>query len=218
MLVDFQYKEEVDIPLSNNTLTGDLIIPVGATAIVLFAHGSGSSRQSPRNRFVADFLHEAGFATLLFDLLTPQEDLEYANRFDIDLLGERLTDVTYWLSARPDFTLDIGYFGASTGAAAAFQAAVQLGDRIKAIVSRGGRPDLSEDIVLVRAPVQLIVGSLDQPVIELNEKALDSLNTEKELVMVEGATHLFEEPGKLGEAAAHAARWFARHLSRAEGD
>lgn len=217
MLVDFQYKEEVDIPLSNNTLTGDLIIPVGATSIVLFAHG-GSSRQSPRNRFVADFFHEAGFATLLFDLLTPQEDLEYAKRFDIDLLGERLTDVTYWLSARPDFNLDIGYFGTSTGAAAAFQAAVQIGDRIKAIVSRGGRPDLSEDIVLVRAPVQLIVGSLDQPVIELNEKAVDQLNTEKELVIVEGATHLFEEPGKLEEAAVHAARWFTKHLSLTEGD
>jgi putative phosphoribosyl transferase len=211
---DYRYKtEEVKIPLENVILTGELIIPNNTDSIIVFAHGSGSSRHSSRNKFVAKLLHDAGFATLLFDLLTVEEDSDYSRRFDIDLLSERLIYVTQWLKSKPDFDLNIGYFGASTGAAATLNAAAHIGGLIKAVVSRGGRPDLALDFLpRVKAPTLLIVGSLDQQVIQLNEKALALLTSEKELVIVKGASHLFEEPGKLEEVAAHASKWFSKYL------
>lgn len=212
-MIEFQYREEVEIPFEKISLTGDLSIPQHADSIILFAHGSGSSRHSSRNKFVASVLHEAGFATLLFDLLTPREDEEYSKRFEIDLLTERLIGATYWLEKRPDFNLNIGYFGASTGAAATLQAAAQLGDVIRAVVSRGGRPDLAIfSLPLVKSPTSLIVGSLDYHVIELNEKAYKELTVEKELVIIEGASHLFEEANTLEQVADHASKWFTRHL------
>jgi len=212
-MIEYQFREEVDIALKEVTLTGDLNIPIHAEAIVIFAHGSGSSRHSSRNKYVANRLNEDGFATLLFDLLTQHEDANYTNRFSIDLLRERLVNVTHWLLNKPDFELNIGYFGASTGAAATLEAAAQLGDNIKAIVSRGGRPDLAiYNLPLVKSPTSLIVGELDTEVVRLNRKAYDLLKTDKELVIVEGATHLFEEPGKLEEVAYHAMRWFSKHL------
>lgn len=210
---EFQYREEVEIPFENISLTGDLSIPSGADSIILFAHGSGSSRLSSRNKFVARLLQDAGFATLLFDLLSQKEDEDYSKRFQIDLLTERLLRATNWIENRPAFDLNIGYFGASTGAAATLEAAARLGDIIGAVVSRGGRPDLAIfNLPLVKAPTSLIVGSLDHPVIELNEKAYKVLNVEKELVIIEGATHLFEEPGTLEQVADHACKWFRRHL------
>lgn len=212
-MIEFQYNEEIEIPFDKLSLTGDLRIPARADSIVLFAHGSGSSRHSSRNKFVANALHEAGFATLLFDLLTPEEVRDYSKRFEIELLTERLIGATYWLENKPEFNLNIGYFGASTGAAATLEAAAKLGDVIKAVVSRGGRPDLAIfNLPLVKAPVSLIVGSLDHQVIEFNEKAYKELNVEKELVIIEGATHLFEEPGTLEQVAEHASKWFTRHL------
>lgn len=208
-MVDYQFKEEVEIPTDQISLMGNLNIPVGADSIVVFAHGSGSSRHSSRNKYVADFLNEAGFATLLFDLLTLQEDQTYANRFQIELL----VLVTHWLQRHPDFDLNIGYFGASTGAAATLEAAARLGDVISAVVSRGGRPDLAMyNLPIVKSPTCLIVGSLDHQVIELNRKAYQELKTEKEMVIVEGATHLFAEPGKLEEVADCARRWFLKHM------
>lgn len=214
-MISFQFKEEVDIPLKDIVLTGDLAIPDGTDSIVIFAHGSGSSRYSPRNKFIAEVLQQTGFATLLFDLLTLSEDQEYSTRFNIDLLSKRLVDVTRWLTSRPDFDLNIGYFGASTGAAATLVAAAQLGDLIKAVVSRGGRPDLAmKSLPLVKAPTLLIVGSLDSQVIALNEKALARLGVDKEMVLIEGATHLFEEAGKLEEVAGYSSKWFTRYLKR----
>ena len=213
VMTEFQYTEEVEIPFGNISLTGDLIIPTGADSIILFAHGSGSSRHSSRNRFVARVLQDAGFATLLFDLLTRKEDEDYAKRFQIDLLTERLIGATSWIENRPEFDLNIGYFGASTGAAATLEAAARLGDVIGAVVSRGGRPDLAIfNLPLVKSPTSLIVGGLDHQVIELNQKAYKALDVEKELVIIEGATHLFEEPGTLEQVADHAAKWFRRHL------
>jgi putative phosphoribosyl transferase len=212
-MIEYQFREEIEIPSDGISLTGDLSIPVRSDSIVIFAHGSGSSRHSSRNKFVAEALNEAGFSTLLFDLLTIQEDRNYSKRFEIDLLSDRLICVTHWLTARPDFNLNIGYFGASTGAAATLEAAAQLGDTIGAVVSRGGRPDLAiYNLPLVKSPTSLIVGGLDYEVIKLNEKAYKELNSEKELVIIEGATHLFEEPGKLEEVARHATGWFTRHL------
>jgi putative phosphoribosyl transferase len=212
-MVEYQFREEVEIPTENISLMGNLNIPMRADSIVVFAHGSGSSRHSSRNKYVANVLNEAGFATLLFDLLTAQEDETYANRFQIELLSERLVLVTHWLQNHPDFNLNIGYFGASTGAAATLEAAALLGDVIRAVVSRGGRPDLAMyNLPIVKSPTCLIVGSLDHQVIELNRKAYNELKTEKELVIVEGATHLFEEPGKLEDVAGHATRWFLKHM------
>lgn len=212
-MAEFQYREEVEIPFEHISLTGDLSIPTGADSIILFAHGSGSSRHSSRNRFVAQVLQNAGFATLLFDLLTRREDEDYSKRFQIELLTERLLGATNWIENRPEFNLNIGYFGASTGAAATLEAAARLGDTIGAVVSRGGRPDLAIfNLPLVKSPTSLIVGSLDHQVIELNQKAYAALNVEKELVIIEGATHLFEEPGTLEQVADHASRWFMRHL------
>jgi putative phosphoribosyl transferase len=204
----------VQIPANEINLEGALVIPSGARGIVLFAHGSGSSRHSPRNNFVAQVLHNAGMATLLMDLLTREEDSVYQNRFDIDLLTWRLERATQWIMGQPQSdSLAIGYFGASTGAAAALQAAATFGPSIGAVVSRGGRPDLAMAALdRVQSPTLLIVGGLDDVVIDLNRKAYRKLKIEKHLAIVPGATHLFEEPGTLKEAACLAADWFERHL------
>ncbi len=207
----------IRIPAGDAVLEGDLRVPNGATATVVFAHGSGSGRHSPRNRFVADVLVGAGLATLLVDLLTREEetiDLQTAElRFDIGLLAERLGSVTDWLIAQSLTPLTIGYFGASTGAAAALIAAVDRPERVRAVVSRGGRPDLAMDVLSqIRQPTLLIVGGADDVVLDLNRRALVALNGPKELTIVPGATHLFEEPGALDEVAALARDWFRRHL------
>jgi putative phosphoribosyl transferase len=199
-------------------LDGNLTLPEGSPAVVLFAHGSGSSRHSPRNRYVARLLNEAKLATLLIDLLTLHEEVIDARtaqlRFDIDLLAERLVDATDWLTQFPDTKdLRIGYFGASTGAAAALAAAALRPDPVGAIVSRGGRPDLAgAALIRVRAPTLLIVGENDKQVIQLNRAALAQLRCEKQLAIVPGATHLFEEPGALDVVARLARDWFERHL------
>ena len=205
----------VHIPADAVELDGELVLPSSATGVVLFAHGSGSSRFSPRNTFVAEVLQQHGIGTLLFDLLTRAEDQDYATRFDIDLLTRRLLAATAWLQANPQTqTLHIGYFGASTGAAAALQAAAEMGNKIAAVVSRGGRPDLAGETALnqVTAPTLLIVGSADYGVIELNQQAYALLHCEKKLTLIAGATHLFEEPGTLEQAARSAANWFAQRL------
>jgi dienelactone hydrolase len=192
---------------------------MGATGVVLFAHGSGSGRHSPRNRYVARVLREAGLATLLIDLLTPEEeevDLRTRRlRFDIDLLAERLVGATGWLRDDPNTrNLRTGYFGASTGAGAALVAAAERPDEVDAVVSRGGRPDLAgEALSRVEAPTLLIVGGNDEPVIGMNEEALGRLHVEKRLEIVSGATHLFKEVGALEEVARLAAEWFVRYLT-----
>jgi dienelactone hydrolase len=207
--------EFVRIPAEGVTLDGDLALPPIATGIVVFAHGSGSSRHSPRNTFVAQQLQAAGHGTLLFDLLTQQEDATYETRFDIALLTRRLEAATRWLQQQPrTSTLKIGYFGASTGAAAALYAAATFGQEIGAIVSRGGRPDLAMAALgQVESPTLLIVGGEDYEVISLNRQAYAALHAEKQFVIVPGATHLFEEPGTLEEVARIAAQWFSDHLS-----
>lgn len=204
----------VFIEAENARLEGALAVPEGAEGIVLFAHGSGSSRRSPRNNYVAQVLRKSGMGTLLMDLLTREEDMDYDTRFDIELLSGRLKTATTWLKDEMP-GMRIGYFGASTGAAAALKAAVSMGDSIGAIVSRGGRPDLAPDsLPKVKAPTLLIVGGMDDVVIELNRKAYAKLKCEKELVIVPGATHLFEEPGALEEVASLAAFWFKERLKR----
>lgn len=207
----------VRVPADGVTLEGALVIPSGARGIVLFAHGSGSSRHSPRNNFVARAVQAGALGTLLIDLLTEQEDATYETRFDIDLLARRLTATTEWLGKEPATQrFDIGYFGASTGAAAALKAAAALGRIIKAVVSRGGRPDLAEPVLgRVHAPTLLIVGGFDDVVIDLNRQAYARLTCAKELVIVPGATHLFEEPGTLEEVARLATEWFDRYLGSA---
>lgn len=211
-------EREVRIRAEDATLTGNLTVPSGATGIVLFAHGSGSSRHSPRNRFVAEVLQKAGIGTLLFDLLTRAEeevDLHTReHRFDIALLAERLAHASLWIDGEDELRdLRVGYFGASTGSAAALVAASKLPDRINAVVSRGGRPDLADAALPhVRAPTLLIVGGFDDVVIELNRRAYAQLTCEKQLTIVPGASHLFEEPGTLEEAARRAAEWFGPHL------
>lgn len=205
----------VIIPVDSVNLGGELVVPPAATGIVLFAHGSGSSRFSPRNTFVAGVLQQQGIATLMFDLLTPIEELDYATRFDIQLLTRRLLAVTEWLLLKPEMrALPIGYFGASTGAAAALQAAAVMQNKVSAVVSRGGRPDLAGEAALdqVTAPTLLIVGSADYGVIELNEQAYAVLSCEKKLTLIPGATHLFEEPGTLEQAAQGAVNWFLKYL------
>jgi putative phosphoribosyl transferase len=195
-------------------LTGTLNRPDGARALVIFAHGSGSSRFSPRNIQVAEALNRRGIATLLFDLLLPQEGDDRENVFDIGLLAQRLKQAVRWVIEEPDVnSLPIGLFGASTGAAAALVAASGVGDRIGAVVSRGGRPDLAGDILpLVKVPTLLIVGGADYGVIELNQQALARLGGEKSIQIVPGATHLFEEPGALDAVIELAAGWFEGHL------
>ncbi len=205
---------EQKVALGALRLPGDLILPTAASALVLFAHGSGSSRLSPRNRAVARALNEKGIATLLFDLLTPDEELDRSNVFDIGLLAERLIAAVQWVDSEPELArLPLGLFGASTGAAAALVAAARLGTRVGAVVSRGGRPDLAAAVLdQVAAPTLLIVGGLDDVVIELNEQAYARLRAEKALEIVPGATHLFPEPGALDRVIALAANWFRTHL------
>jgi putative phosphoribosyl transferase len=207
--------KQVKIRIGDVTLDGELGLPDQAKGVVIFAHGSGSSRLSPRNTYVAGILQQAGIGTLLFDLLTKEEDRDYERRFDIDLLARRLAEATRWLKARPEAKeMALGYFGASTGAAAALQGAAQLGATIKAVVSRGGRPDLAMPYLdRVVAPTLLIVGERDPEVMQLNRRALARLVAEKELAIVAGATHLFEEPGTLEQAADLAKNWFVRYLS-----
>lgn len=196
-------------------LQGDLAVPKNAMGMVIFSHGSGSSRLSPRNSYVAKVIQKKGLATLLFDLLTEDEDRIYPNRFNIDLLTMRLIDVTQFIQQRKETeNLPIGYFGASTGAASALRAAAHFENDIKALVSRGGRPDLAlNDLYKVTAPTLLIVGGRDGVVIELNQQAYEKLQCKKKLEIVPEATHLFEEPGKLEEVARLSADWFATHLS-----
>ena len=206
--------EDVVIDAGGARLPGHLTVPEGAPGIVVFAHGSGSSRHSPRNRFVAAVLHRAGVGTLLFDLLTREEEIDRANVFDIDLLARRLADVTAWLRLQPDIAaLPVGYFGASTGAAAALRAAADLDAGIAAVVSRGGRPDLAGPcLAAVRAPTLLIVGGEDRLVLRLNRDAQAALRCENHLAVIPGATHLFEEPGTLMAAAGLGCDWFRRHM------
>lgn len=204
-------------------LEGDIVIPKDAVGMVLFAHGSGSSRLSPRNRFVADELNKRGIGTLLFDLLSSEEeeaDLQTAHlRFDIPLLAKRLADATDWVLKIPDLTdLKIGYFGASTGGGAALVAASERPGVVKAVVSRGGRPDLAgEYLAKVECPTLLIVGGDDEPVIELNRNAMALIKSVKSLVIVPGATHLFEEKGKLEQVARLACDWFLKYLGGRDG-
>ena len=209
-----RFHKEVSIQLDKTNLAGDLFVPANTTAIIIFSHGSGSSRFSKRNQQVAAFLQERNFGTLLLDLLTEEEDSRYQNRFNIELLSKRLAGATEWLERHPAATdCRIGYFGASTGAASALQAAADLA-QVAAIVSRGGRPDLASINALkkVKAPVLLIVGSLDSDVLQLNKLAFKELRCDKELAIVDGASHLFEEAGKLDEVARLASAWFEKYL------
>lgn len=207
--------QPVHIPEDHGFIEGVLEVPANPTGLVLFAHGSGSSRQSPRNNFVARVLRDQGVGTLLMDLLTPEEDTDYQMRFDIALLTRRLLQVTRWVQGHPAVGhLPIGYFGASTGAASALCAAAAMGEKIHAVVSRGGRPDLAgqRDLIRVRAPTLLLVGGLDTEVLELNQAAYALLSCTKKFSIVPGATHLFEEPGTLVQVASQAAAWFSHHL------
>ena len=207
--------EPVRISADGAHIEGVLEQPDAPIGLVLFAHGSGSSRHSPRNNFVAARLREEGLGTLLIDLLTPGEDQDYDRRFDIALLVERLHDSVRWLAADPStHGMPVGLFGASTGAAAALQLAAAVPSKVAAVVSRGGRPDLAGQMSLerVKAPTLLVVGGDDTEVLELNEGAYKHLKCEKSLFVVQGATHLFEEPGTLEIAASHAAGWFTQHL------
>jgi len=210
-----QRDDLLDIPIDEVELEGELVLPDGATGLVVFAHGSGSSRNSPRNNFVAEVLRSHGLGTLLFDLLTEAEDQEYETRFDIDLLTERLLAATEWIRRREETReMNLGYFGSSTGAAAALRAAAHRGDDIGAVVSRGGRVDLaSEQLPEVAAATLFIVGGADTQVLERNREGLDELTCTKELEVVEGAGHLFEGPGELEAVAELAAQWFGSHLS-----
>lgn len=211
--MDFRYNSEVDIETGTVILQGELTVPLNAEGLIIFSHGSGSSRMSPRNRMVASYLHEQHFGTLLFDLLTAEEDGHYQNRFDIRLLAERLYNVTKWLEKHPAaLGCSFGYFGASTGAASALLAAAALPE-IAAVVSRGGRPDLAMDALhKVTAPTLLIVGGEDRVVLELNQQAFEQLTCIKRLDIVEGATHLFEEEGKMEIVEQLAAKWFTKYL------
>jgi dienelactone hydrolase len=213
-----QVEQVIDIPSGKVQLEGELKVPQRATGIVLFAHGSGSSRHSPRNQYVARTIREAGVGTLLFDLLTREEEAvdSYTGelRFNIEFLARRLVDATNWITTQPGTQhLRIGYFGSSTGAAAALLGAVELPNIVSAVVSRGGRPDLAGDVLpKVKAPTLLIVGGNDDVVIGLNEEAYAQLTCEKELKIVPGATHLFEEPGTLEQVARFASEWFKNKL------
>ena len=208
-------QELLRIPADGVHIEGLLELPAKARGLVLFAHGSGSSRHSPRNNFVAKALHAQGTGTLLLDLLTLVEDLDYQTRFDIGLLTHRLLVATAYVMLHTPASrhLPIGYFGASTGAAAALQAAAALGTQVQAVVSRGGRPDLAgaHELAKVTAPTLLLVGGADTEVLQLNREAYARLQCEKELSVIPGATHLFEEPGTLDDVARQAATWFARH-------
>ncbi|WP_090140803.1 dienelactone hydrolase family protein [Limnohabitans sp. DM1] len=208
-------EDQVQIEINGLMLEGILAVPPDAKGLVLFAHGSGSSRHSPRNNFVAQVLGDHGVGTLLMDLLSPEEDQDPSARFDIALLTERLVAATHWVHhQRLTKHLSLGYFGASTGAAAALRAAAQLGAQVHAVVSRGGRPDLAGPSLLakVTCPTLLLVGSLDEEVLALNRQAARQMHADVHLTVVPGATHLFEEPGTLEAVARHAAQWFVQHL------
>jgi len=211
-------REDINIPLSSVTLKGELVIPENAFGIVVFSHGSGSSRFSPRNKMVGELMQQHGMGTLLFDLLTEEEDRVYENRFDIDMLVGRLIQATEWLMQyKVTKNLPVAYFGASTGAASALRAAAYFGENIKAVVSRGGRPDLALNALpMVAAPTLLIVGQMDVPVIKMNKLAFDQLHCIKEMKIIPGATHLFEEPGKLIEIADIAIDWYKKYLVKKE--
>jgi putative phosphoribosyl transferase len=208
------FEQVVQIPIDTLGLEGSLALPEQTQSLVLFAHGSGSSRFSPRNNFVAQVLRQAGIGTLLMDLLTEEEDTVYKTRFNIELLTERLLLATKWLQEQSRTKhLVVGYFGASTGAAAALKAAAAEGSKIGAVVSRGGRPDLAEEALEdVQSPTLLIVGGRDEVVLELNRQAYTRLKGKKQLVIVPGASHLFEEPGALEEVARLATEWFKQYL------
>jgi len=210
-------KDLLFIPLNNVQLKGDIAIPKDAHSLVLFAHGSGSSRLSPRNQMVASYLNDHGIGTLLFDLLTYDEDRNFQNRFEIQLLASRLKEATKWVQQQKMYqSFRIGYFGASTGAAAALSAASELPE-IAAVVSRGGRPDLAmKDLPFVKAPTLLLVGGADKEVLKLNQRAFLSLNCEKKLEVVPGASHLFEEKGAMEKVCVLAATWFEMHLQPLE--
>jgi len=214
------FKDEVQVSIDSVKLDGSIFIPKNARGVVLFAHGSGSSRHSPRNKYVAEVLNKAGLATLLIDLLTQEEEIIDDKtshlRFDIDFLAHRLIGATDWLVNNNETKgLNIGYFGASTGAAAALVAASNHPSVVKAVVSRGGRPDLAGPVLhKVKSPTLLIVGGNDYPVIDMNQEAFDKLKTEKKMVIVPGATHLFEEQGTLEVVARLAADWFSIHLGK----
>lgn len=209
-------KYTVTIPVNNVSVEGILQIPHNPRGIVLFVHGSGSGRHSPRNNYIASVLRESRVASLLFDLLTEEEDLIYESRFDIELLTRRIIAVTQWVKKQPKTKdLKLGFFGASTGAAAALKAASRIGPDIRAVVSRGGRPDLAiDEIKDVKSPTLLIVGENDPEVIELNKIAYEALNTTKKLEIIPKATHLFEEPGTLEKVAEISSEWFKKYLSR----
>jgi putative phosphoribosyl transferase len=217
--LDKMKQQDVIIPVAKGTIEGNLAIPNGAKGIVLFAHGSGSSRFSTRNRYVAQVLNSSGIGTLLFDLLTKEEEqldvMTAEFRFNIALLSQRLEVATQWLMKNPSTkSIAIGYFGASTGAAAAIIAATKFPEVVKTVVSRGGRPDLALDYLQnVKVPVLFIVGGDDTVVIQLNKKAMARVSAEKKLEIIPGATHLFEEAGKLEEVAKLSAEWFSEHLS-----
>ncbi len=208
------FTKELVIPVDDIQLPGIFNLPENATGLVIFSHGSGSGRLSPRNNYVADIINFKGIATLLFDLLTEYEDRIYQNRFNIDLLTERLVSVTKWMLGQEETNnMKVGYFGASTGAASALMAAADLGEQVRAVVSRGGRPDMAQyGLHEVVSPTLLIVGGLDTAVISMNKQAYTQLRCFKELKIVPGATHLFEEPGKLEEVAKLAADWFEKYL------
>lgn len=208
--------KNIDIPVLDVKLKGRLRIADDQKGLIIFSHGSGSGRLSSRNNYVAEYLQEKGFSSLLFDLLTEKEDLIYENRFDIDLLSERLAKATQWMQEYEGLTdVPIGYFGASTGAASALYAAAQLGDKIMAIVSRGGRPDLAMPVLhKIKSPTLLIVGGNDDVVILLNKQAYAELKGIKKIEIIEGATHLFEEPGTLEEVADLSTKWFNTYLKK----
>ncbi len=216
---DHEHATSIHVPVGRYHLEGDLVIPAAAVGLVLFAHGSGSSRHSPRNQFVARALERRGLATLLIDLLTPSEeevdDRTAQYRFDLPMLAERLVNIVDWLRQQPDTKpLPIGLFGASTGGGAALMAAAVRPDDVAAVVSRGGRPDLAgQALRRVGAPTLLIVGGLDTPVIQMNRDAMDEMGPDVVLEIVPGATHLFEEPGTLARVAELAAEWFVGHLA-----
>lgn len=211
------FEKIVHIPADNVHIEGMLDLPDNAQGLVLFAHGSGSSRHSPRNNYVAQVLRNHDIGTLLMDLLTPEEDMDYQTRFDIPLLTRRLLAATHWIKTERHVRhLPIGYFGASTGAAAALQAAAACSEEISAVVSRGGRPDMAgtHDLKQIKCPTLLLVGGLDDVVIKLNQQAYDQMSCLKQFVIVPGATHLFDEPGTLEEVARLATLWFSQHLGK----
>lgn len=210
-LIDYK---SIDISILGKLLKGRLRIAENQKGLIIFSHGSGSSRLSSRNNYVAEYLQNKEFSSLLFDLLTEEEDLIYENRFDIDLLSKRLMSVTQWMLEHEELPdIPIGYFGASTGAASALRAASVFGSKVKAIVSRGGRPDFALSILdSITAPTLLIVGGNDTVVIDLNKKAYDKLGGVKKLEIINGATHLFSEPGKLEEVAKLSSNWFTNYL------